>query len=211
MNDEQLALKFNEAVEYNIDEFLVRPCNEAAYRAIESWHEWPERRLLLIGEAGSGKTHLAKLWQKLSCAIFLNATIDYQDLKPKACILENIDQFKDQTYLFHLINFCREQQLPLLLTSATLPTFALKDLQSRIEANYCVEITAPSEELVRILLVKHFSDRQIKVKKEVIDYLCARVERSFASIKTAIELIDKHITQHQKAVTIPLIKKVLEE
>ena len=58
--------------------FLVSTCNKKAFDLIERWPNWQRRKLIIIGQKGSGKTHLSNIWQKKSNAIFFNIN-DYKN------------------------------------------------------------------------------------------------------------------------------------
>ena len=57
----QLAFALPHAESLTRD-FLEGPANEAALSLIESWPDWPNRIMLLVGPEGSGKSHLAAIW-----------------------------------------------------------------------------------------------------------------------------------------------------
>ena len=52
----QLAFALPHAESLTRDNFLEGPANEAALSLIESWPDWPNRIMLLVGPEGSGKT-----------------------------------------------------------------------------------------------------------------------------------------------------------
>src|SRR5438046_10012690 len=64
----QLAFALPHAESLTRDNFLEGPANEAALALIESWPDWPNRIMLLAGEEGSGKSHLAAIWAEQSGA-----------------------------------------------------------------------------------------------------------------------------------------------
>src|SRR5690606_21906035 len=66
-----LALRFEAAM--GRDDFFPSPSNEEALRWIETWPQWPSRVLVLIGPAGSGKTHLANIWCGIAGARMMSA------------------------------------------------------------------------------------------------------------------------------------------
>jgi chromosomal replication initiation ATPase DnaA len=205
----QLALPLKIPVEYGADDFIVSGCNLAAYRALMQ-EGWPSGRILIVGEKGSGKSHLASIWEAQNNAHRLGRGDSYTDLSVAHLILEDIQNIKDEGYLFHLLNHAAEHKVQILLTASVYPTFTLKDLQSRINATPLFLITDPDESLVRILLHKQFCDKQIIVASEVLDYLVARIERSFTSVVKLVEDIDAYAMQNKRLVTIPLIKQVFD-
>ena len=46
------------------DDFLVTPSNAKAVALIDLWPNWPSNTLILLGPAGSGKSHLAAVWHE---------------------------------------------------------------------------------------------------------------------------------------------------
>src|SRR5829696_3792865 len=64
----QLAFALPHAESLTRDNFLEGPANEAGLTLIESWPDWPNRVMLLAGEEGSGKSHLAAIWAEQSGA-----------------------------------------------------------------------------------------------------------------------------------------------
>src|SRR4029079_14224745 len=64
----QLAFALRHAESLTRDNFLEGPANEAALSLIESWPDWPNRVMLLVGPEGSGKSHLAAIWAELAGA-----------------------------------------------------------------------------------------------------------------------------------------------
>src|SRR5258706_1388009 len=58
----QLAFALPHAESLTRDNFLGGPANAAGLALIDSWPEWPNRIMLLVGPEGSGKSHLAAIW-----------------------------------------------------------------------------------------------------------------------------------------------------
>src|SRR5258706_9739703 len=58
----QLAFALPHAESLTRDNFLEGPANAAGLALIDSWPEWPNRIMLLVGPEGSGKSHLAAIW-----------------------------------------------------------------------------------------------------------------------------------------------------
>ena len=106
------------------DDFFVSPNNAGAVAMIESWQNWPSRKLLLIGPEGAGKTHLAHVWASLSGAAIVQASdlteIDIPKLAQAPVAVENIPAIAGlttaQDALFHLHNLALAEGQSLLLT-----------------------------------------------------------------------------------------------
>lgn len=194
--------------------YFVSPTNSEALAAIDAWESWPNRRHLLLGPRGSGKTHLAHVWAALSGAKIFTAKDLTSDAVPDLTgpiALEDLDQGMDEAALFHLLNLALAEGRPLLLTSTTPPTMTLPDLASRISAIPVARIAAPDDELLAAVLIKHFEDRQLVVNPKVIDYLIPRIERSFEAARTIAQALDQAALAKGRAVTVNVAAAVLED
>jgi chromosomal replication initiation ATPase DnaA len=67
----------------------------------------------------------------------------------------------------------------------------LPDLGSRLNAVPIVEIGAPDEALLRMVMLKHFADRQLNVDPKVLEFLALHVNRSLAAAAAAVEAVDR--------------------
>ncbi len=186
---------------------------------IDQWPQWPAHGVVLWGPAGAGKSHLATVWQtrsgaqrtKLSgLAIATVPTL----FSANALILEDAGagHIPEQA-LFHLLNLARQQGGHVLLTSRHHPSqwqVQLPDLASRLRALPDVAIAEPDDALLRGVLVKHFSDRQIAVDEPVITYLLTRMPRSMAAARELVGLIDARALEEGVSVSRPLVGRVLQ-
>ena len=182
---EQLFFKFPIISEYLSEDFYVSSANNQAFDYINKWPNWSgssyPKILLIYGEKASGKTHLAHIWQSISKAKIISPESCnhlHSLTHESALILEDIENISEQELLLHLINFSHENQQYLFLTSALPPTklnFSLPDLSSRILALFSIEIKSPDEELLRTILFKALSERQLQIHIAAIDYINARI------------------------------------
>lgn len=199
---------------FSADNFYLSDSNRVAHRLVTAWPDWPARTLLLHGPAGSGKSHLASIWAQQAHATLTHAKngIPGADSIGGNWLLENIEQAKDAAALLHVLNYVRERDQWLLLTSAVpaaqLP-LTLPDLTSRLKALPVAAITPPDDEVLAAALRKQFADRQLKVEEEVIAYLLPRIERSFASVQEVVETLDRKALSERKALTVPFVKQTL--
>ena len=69
----QLSFDLPPQVALGADDFFVSTANERAYAMVMDWATWPLGKLVLIGPLGSGKSHLARVWQGLTGAQVLDA------------------------------------------------------------------------------------------------------------------------------------------
>ena len=110
----QLAFALPHAESLTRDNFLEGPANEAGLSLIESWPDWPNRIMLLVGPEGSGKSHLASIWAEQSgarstAAHALTAASVPGALATGALVVEDLKpQGFDERAMFHLMNLARE-------------------------------------------------------------------------------------------------------
>lgn len=221
----QIPLALPHRVALDGDDFFVSPSNQAAVDWIDRWPDWPGRLLLLVGPYGAGKSHLAAVWrQATGAALRHGPELTPADLEwvraGRPMAVEDcgagLDQAR-QVLLFHMINAMRETGQEsggsLLLTAENAPAhwpLTLPDLASRLRAAPVARIEAPDDSLMAALLVKQFSDRQLRVGADLLGYLLPRIERSFAALCEAVERLDAAALAEQRPITVPFARKVLE-
>jgi chromosomal replication initiation ATPase DnaA len=195
----QLALALDHAESYAREDFLSGPPNEAALALIDSWPDWPGRAVALAGPEGSGKTHLATIWAATAGARVVSGRhlgeVDLPSaLATGALVVEDAAALEDEPTLFHLINLAREEGAFLLFTARTVPSLwpvKLPDLMSRLRALPVVALDAPDDALLRGVLVKVATDRQLTLDESVVRYLLTHIERSFAAARGAVLALDE--------------------
>ena len=198
---EQLAFPLPRLEARGRDAFFVAPANALAVRQVEGWRDWPDRKLVLTGPEGSGKTHLAHVWAALSGAEVVAARAlapaSIPALAEGPVAVEDADRVaghaQAETALFHLHNLVLANGRPLLLTARRAPRhwrLALPDLRSRIEAMATATLEAPDDALLSAVLVKLFADRQIAPPPRLIEYCVRRMDRSFAAARRLVADLD---------------------
>lgn len=218
MHRNQQVLNLPSKTTYDHADFYVSSSNVLAYRWIESWPTWPNHCLILFGPLGCGKTHLAHIWKQKTGALI----IPFQDLafknlddlcqKHKNIIVEDIPEIFDENILFHLYNSAQQAAGTLLLTANASPSnwnISLPDLKSRLKAAMCAEIKPADDELLKAMMRKIFSDEQIKVQDQIINYLLNHQERSFNALFNTIKTLNTHALATKRKITLPLVKEVL--
>ena len=214
----QLAFALPHAESFTRDDFLEGPANAAGLALIDSWPDWPNRIMLLVGPEGCGKSHLAAIWAEQAgaraiSAHALTATAVPGALATGALVLEDLRSSDvDERALFHLLNLAREDGAFVLITARTAPAaFAieLRDLRSRLRALPTVSLLPPDDQLFRALIVKFCADRQLAIDETVVGYLINRIERSYAAVRRAVELLDAEALRLGRPVTRALAAEVL--
>lgn len=214
----QLSFRLDLPPRLGAEDFLVAPANAAAREALERWRAWPDRVLLLLGPAGAGKTHLATLWASLAGAAFLDgARLDetWREAVQRPGVIDGADSTRIvETALFHLLNGVRERGSALLITARDPPSrwpwLTLPDLASRLRLAPSVSIGAPDDAMIRAVLVKHFADRQLQVEANLIEYLAARIDRSFAAVAAVVSELDQAGLRQGRRITRAVAADVLD-
>jgi chromosomal replication initiation ATPase DnaA len=216
----QLAFSLDHAESFAREDFLAGPSNETALALVERWPDWPARTMLLVGPEGSGKSHLAAIWARISgarvaAARTLEAAMLPAALATGALVVEDLaDGRFDERALFHLINLVREEGAFVLFTGRSAPAAwqtVIADLASRLRALPTVELAPPDDTLLRAVIVKLFADRQLAVEESVVAYLAARIERSFAGARSAVERLDREALRLKRPVTRALAGELFRE
>jgi chromosomal replication initiation ATPase DnaA len=216
----QLAFALPHAESLTRDNFLEGPANEAALALIERWPDWPNRIMLLAGEEGSGKSHLASIWAEQSgartiSAHALNPASVPNALATGALVVEDLKaEGFDERALFHLMNLAREEAAFMLITARTPPSafeIELRDLRSRLRAVPVVSLAPPDDRLLRALIVKFCADRQLAVDESLVGYLVGRIERSYGAARRAVELLDSESLRLGRPVTRALAAELLRK
>ena len=214
----QLAFALPHAESLTRDDFLEGPANAAGLALIDSWPEWPNRIMLLVGPEGSGKSHLAAIWAEQAgarsiSAHALTAAGVPGALATGALVVEDLNAPDfDERALFHLMNLAREDEAFVLITSRVPPSAAqieLRDLRSRLRAVPVISLLPPDDQLFRSLIIKFCADRQMSVDESVVSYLATRIERSFAAARQAVELLDTEALRLGRPVTRALAADLL--
>jgi chromosomal replication initiation ATPase DnaA len=214
----QLAFALPHAESLTRDNFLEGPANEAGLALIDSWPDWPNRIMLLVGPEGSGKSHLATIWAeqagaRATAAHALTAASVPGALATGALVVEDLKpQGFDERALFHLMNLAREDEAFVLMTARIPPSafeIELRDLRSRLRAVPTVSLLPPDDLLFRALIVKFCADRQLTVDEAVVSYLANRIERSYAAAHQAVELLDTEALRLGRPVTRALAAELL--
>ncbi len=214
----QATFRFDKQSELLDTDYILSDANSYAARIIQNWPAWEGNIALIYGPAKSGKSHLASIWQQHAHAAKLTSKELYRLSATEILqhhqqiLIEDIRSIHDETVLFHLFNAVRAMKgASMLLTASEHPNrlgIRLPDLRSRLLSTQLAALELPDEALLRMVIAKHFSDHQLRVASEVIEFLAARCERSFAAVSALVETLDTLALSHKRNITIPFIKEV---
>ena len=217
----QLLLDFDHRPALGGEDFLVAASNAEAVAWIDRWPDWPGPALALHGPAGCGKTHLLQVFVAGAGACLVGASELSADgagpLTATACVVDDAEsvlaQGLDEAWL-HLHNRLAEAGRHLLLAASRPPahwSVALGDLRSRLNAAAAIAIKPPDDTLIAAVLVKLFSDRQLRVDSDVVSFMVARMERAFDAAGRLVAALDAAALAERRNITVPLARQVLEQ
>ena len=221
-NSKQLYFDMPDKTALGIEDYIITESNSFAFDLISRMIRGEINQGVISGPSFSGKTHLSKILIKnigSNESLFIDR--DYKKIIEKVgssnlIVIENIDKVledKSEEDLFHIINFTKESDKKLLMTSGKSISnieFKLEDLKSRLNAVIEAKIMQPDDELMKLVLIKIFNDKQLLINPNVIDFLRSRLERSYKSINDFIEKIDKFSLERGKKITIALINDLIK-
>ncbi|MCR9156907.1 MAG: DnaA/Hda family protein [Rhodobacteraceae bacterium] len=203
-------------------DFYVTQSNAVALGLVDTWPNWPNDKLVLVGPAGSGKTHLAHVWCAESGGRMIAARdlagADVPTLADGPVCIEDVEEIAGisdtEEALFHLHNLVLANGHSMLLTAARAPTawdIHLPDLASRMAGTTVAKMAAPDDILLSAVLAKLFADRQIVPMPDVIPYLVRWMPRSFEAAGQVVAHLDTEALGTPKGVTRSLARTALAE
>lgn len=218
----QLILDLGHRPALGRNDFLVSACNADAAAWIDRWPAWPAplRGLAIVGPAGCGKTHLGAVWRRASGAADLTAADLTVAGVPEAlgqasnAVVDDLTGLREPRALLHLYNTVAERGGSVLILSRVAPArldVGLPDLASRLATLPVATVGGPDEVLLAGVLAKHFADRQVAVREDVVAYLVARMERSFAAADRLVDRLDRLAMVEGRRVNRALAKRALDE
>jgi chromosomal replication initiation ATPase DnaA len=217
MKAAQLALDLALEPDYSEDAYCVTEANAAAHRIVMRWPRWRYGHLLLVGPAGSGKTHLAGIWAGRAKA----APLDPKTLtgalagvqRGASVLLEDLHQGVDEDGLFHLLNRAAgDAGVTVLMTAAKPPVdwpVSLPDLASRLTAAETAVLQEPDDALLRQVMEKLLRDRRTPITAGVLEYLLTRMERSVDYARALVAWLDREALARKGPVTRTLAREGL--
>ncbi|MBT8155538.1 chromosomal replication initiator DnaA [Epibacterium ulvae] len=204
------------------EDFFVAPSNAMAVALLDPAFHWPSGKMVLTGPKGAGKTHLAHVWARQSGAWVIPAhALPHEDiatLSEGPMVVEDVPDIAldpaAQEALFHLHNLVLAAGHALMMTGRPAPnhwSLTLPDLQSRVQAATHAELQAPDDALLAVVLAKLFNDRQIAPKPDVIPYLVAHMDRTFAEAAQIVARLDQLSLSEKRSLSRPLAIRALSD
>lgn len=219
------------------DSLVVGQGNRLALEAVRQLMAAGQGSLTLVGESGTGKSHL------LAAAVGLfrqqggrAAYLDVAPLLPHVqrvgegmlarlladhvgcglVALDGLDLLESspgmQEVALYLFNQIRGAAGMLLMAGRCYPgelQGVREDLRSRFSWGPVVALTPPSDEMLADILTKLADDRQVRLASGVVQFLVLRLPRRVADHLAAMARLDHAALERQRPITIALAKEVL--
>ncbi len=222
----QIALDIGLATGPTLSNFLVGP-NLSVMQHMQLWVGATTSTrspvpTYLWGTGGSGKTHLLKaareaLREQGARVGWLDATV----LEPPefdegwaAVMLDDVHLYTgaQQHGAFNWFVNAQTVQRPVLAAGALAPVeLQLRDdLRTRLGWGHVFHMVPLSEPERRSVLRRAADERGIFLGDEVMDFMLTRFSRDLGSLMELLDLLDGYALQTKRAITIPLIKSMME-
>ena len=213
----QLLLDFDHNIEFNEHDYYVSRSNYLAFNLIQNWPKWERKILNISGDTFSGKTHLAKIFQYKSNALYLAHSDINEDVFKKiklneSIVIDDFEKIKNENLLYSLFNLIyQDNKYLLILSNRTISkmNYSLDDLNSRAKNCIFAQIENPDDDLIFAIIVKSFSDRQIKLEKKLLEFIIKRIERSYGKIYEFIYKVDELSLKKKKPINLKTIREIL--
>ena len=198
-------------------DFFVSSNNFEAYKLIESWPNWSNKWINIYGPTGCGKTHLINILKnKLKLteidAKNFDSKVNIQLENYQCLVIENFENNINENLLYSSINHIKQLDKYIIITSKKSIrdlNAKLSDLKSRFDSFLNLSINLPTDDMIRVIISKNFSDKQIDLNNKNLEFILKNIERSYEKISKFIKDIDDISLSTGKSININLIKKVL--
>ena len=224
----QIALDIGLASAPSFANFFAGP-NEAALKHLKLWASNTLRSPVptyLWGEAGSGKSHLLKAFAEVLCE--QGATVGWLDasvLDPPEFDERWVAVLMDDCHLYTAVQqqaafnwfvnamSAADGQPRCVLAAGALPPADLalrEDLRTRLGWGHVFVLHALTDAERRAVLRQEADARGIFLGDEAMDFILHRFSRDLGNLMQLLDQLDGYSLQTQRAITIPLIKSMLE-
>ena len=222
---QQLALDIGLAPGPTLANFFAGP-NQAALQHLQLWAGNPTRSPVptyLWGPAASGKTHLLESVREALrvqgatvgwLAPSITEPPEYRD-DWAAVLMDDVHLYTavQQHAAFNwFVNAQGSQRWVLgagLLPPADLPL--REDLRTRLGWGHVYQLSLLSDTERRAVLRQQADARGIFLSDEVMGFMLTRFSRDLGSLLQLLDKLDGFALQTQRAITIPLLKAMLEQ
>ena len=200
--------------------------NTEALAVLRAWlaETLEERCVYLCGPSGGGKSHLLRaLAQALQEAGRSVAQVGDGDLEtlesgamlPSVVVIDDVQHLSaaGQAALFRLFHRLRDDDVRLLVAGDVPPAgLAVRDdVRTRLGAGLVLQLRLLSDDEKVEALCNHAAGRGFALSPEMSDYLLRHGRRDLPSLLAVLDAIDQYSLQTKRQITLPLLRKVLQQ
>ena len=194
---DQIALPLDWPQSEGDARFIVSDANREAFDHFRQWSLWPVKASLLVGPRRSGRTLLARTFiERVGGRLFDGA------------------EGHDEVELFHAWNHAQDSGRPIVLIVDQLPpawSIGLPDLRTRLAVTPVAKIGQPDDALFAALIELLFADRGLHIPREALKFMTARLQRDYWTAERAVEAVDRFAISERARISLPTIRRALEE
>ncbi len=218
----QEVFDFSKEESLSWSDFIESTENREALTYLTQWPNWNSNGLVITGEHGVGKTHLASLWaQSANAVCVLRSCLNnnprdlFDHTQGNRCnfVFDNFQDFLiDQHWLFDFYNIAKEKRRFFIITDVTPPALwnvSLKDLKSRLSLLPMIRIASHGDELLFKVTKKLARDYDIEISDDVVEYILMVCQRYIPEISLVLKTLDKLALQQKKSLTLGFVRKYL--
>ena len=217
MSHQQGTLDFPSRANYARNRFVISAGNALAADWIDRWPDWGTTRTLIIhGEAGSGKSHLASIWAEHADAETITSIKDgIANLdSTRHYMLDGVEvgaHWPDEMLFLILTRFAGARGSLLLLAreAPSAMAWGLADVASRLGALNTAAITRPDDIMLSAILRKLADDRGLVLDDAMINYSVRFMERSYQAARELITALDNASIVEKKKPNLAMLRKIL--
>jgi len=223
---QQIALDIGLVPVPTFDNFFPGP-NGAAVEQLQRWLRAQDLgsaplTTYLWGPQGSGKSHLLHAaldqWSAQGHTVgrMDGHTSESSAFEERwaAVVMDDVDLYNpaQQHLAFSWFVQAHTLQRPVLAAGLLAPTsLALReDLRTRLGWGHVLGLDVLSEAQTRVALRQAADARGLALSDEVMDFTLRRFSRDLGSLMQLLDTLDRYALQTQRALTIPLVKSMLE-
>ncbi len=220
---QQIALDIGLRTPPTLDNYFPGP-NAAALAHLQQWlSARPEGAPTYVwGPEGSGKSHLlqaavAGLRAQGHSVGFLDAETQEPvafDESWAAVVMDDVHLYGDalQHTAFSWFVQAHALQRPVLAAGRLAPVDLVlrEDLRTRLGWGHVLGLQLLDEAQSRAVLRQAADARGLELSDEVMDFTLRRFSRDLGSLMQLLDGLDRYALQTQRALTIPLVKSMLE-
>ncbi len=197
----QLLLDFTQAPAPTFANF-VHGGNAELFHALDAAArgQSPERVIYVWGEAGAGKSHLARAFEGAAAGRAGTRVVDGVERLAESDQIALFNDFNERAFDF------------LLVTAGAAPRDVpiRRDLSTRLATGLAYRLLPLTDLEKRDALAAHARSRGFALSDEVAGYLLTHARRDMGSLIAALDALDRYSLETGRAITVPLLKAAIQ-